>query len=76
MATIVKKIRLMDGSEHDTKQREEAHMTNIICREKIFDNLNSKSALAIRDYFYENEAEIVNVMQLIRELKEVEQLDF
>lgn len=69
---IVNKIRLIDGSEHDSKERADRHLTNLICKEKIFEEMAGKNVLKLRDYFMENEALIVNTLQLIRELKEVQ----
>lgn len=72
---IVKKIRLIDGSEHSTKERADRHLTNLIYGERVFNNISlKKNASSVIEFFYENEEDIINVLQLIRELKEVHEL--
>lgn len=69
---IVQKLRLIDRSEHDTKEQAERHVTNMLCREKIFEDMANKNVLKLRDYFVEHEKDIINTLQLIRELKEIQ----
>ena len=74
---IVKKIRLLDGSEHDSKQRAEKYLFNILSKGddlKMFEELSNKSALKVKNYFIDNYSQIVKTMQIIDELKRVESL--
>jgi hypothetical protein len=74
---IVKKIRLLDGSEHDSKQRAINHLFNILSSGgdlELFDSLSNLSSLKVKNYFIDNASKIEKTMQIIRELKEVDNL--
>ena len=74
---VVNKIRLLDGSEHNNKQQAERHLFNILSSGtdlKLFESLSNKSTLKVKEFFIENYSEIQKTMQIIEELKEVDNL--
>lgn len=77
MATIVKKIRLNDQSEHETKKRALNHLFNQLSAGEnlsMFDNLANTSSLKVKNFFVDNYDQIQKTMLLIKEMKEVETL--
>lgn len=76
---IVKKIRLLDGSEHPNKKLAERHLSNMLSQRPcldLFEALAGKNAIETQIAFVENLDLVEQTLQVVRELKEVEQLDF
>lgn len=76
---IVKKIRLLDGSEHPNKQLADRHLSNMLSQRPcldLFEALAGKNVMNVQTTFVENWDLVEQTLQVIRELKEVEQLDF
>lgn len=77
---IVKKIRLIDGSEHDSKQMAERHLSNMmssgVCARVVNALTAERNAIKNQMYIVENESEIIQMMQVVRELNEVRNLKF
>lgn len=75
---IVKRIHLLDGSDHHSQQSAERHLTNILCSgvcHEVFHKIaNTHRTIDIRVYFVENQDKIEQTMEIIRELKQVIEL--
>lgn len=74
---VVKKIRLIDGSEHNSIQQAERHLYNILSSGtdlELFERLANKSTLKVKEFFILNYNEIQKTMQIITELKEIDNL--
>ena len=77
---IVNRIKLdYDNSVHNTRQKAERHISDLMCRG---DNLALSEELAtirkrsdIMEFIYENESRIRRYLTLIKELKEVEKIN-
>ena len=67
--------KLLDGSTHETKERAERHLTNILCKGvclEVFESLADKRKMSdIQDYFVKNSDKIEQTKQIVQELKEV-----
>lgn len=74
---IIKMISLMDGSKHETKQRAETHLVNILSRGEdlaFMEGLTNKNVLQIRDYLAQNRKQMHRTLQILDELAELEGL--
>ncbi len=74
---VVKRIRLLDGSEHTTKQKAERYLFDSLSsgsRLELFDQLANKSSLKVKNIFIDNYNDIVSIMRIITELRELENL--
>lgn len=74
---IEKVIVLLDGSKHSTKQQAERHLSNTLCNGAcldLFENIANHPVAHVRAVFIERSELVEQVMQIVRELKEVEQI--
>lgn len=78
MAKIESRIVLIDGSVHQTRRSAESHVMKMILSGESIETIDNLALITksteMRDYLVKYEERIVRLMQLVRELKEVQDL--